>query len=257
MRILALGDIVTPSTVDYLASKLWVYRTQNKVDMVIANAENASFLSGVGKDAAEKLFTSGVDVITGGNHTMQNRSVYPYFEDTPTLLRPLNFPDEAPGCGVVITEIQGYRVLVANLMGNAMIEPVLDNPFLSLERTLRTYAGEYDFSVLDFHAEASGEKVALGQFFDGKFALIWGTHTHVPTADEQILPGGTGYITDIGCCAPTGGILGVKSEILFDRYRTKTPTPYRPASGPIRCEGILADVDASSNRCLSIKRVVL
>ncbi len=255
MVVLALGDVITPGSVAYLEKNLWNIRKKYGVDLCIVNGENASFLAGIGPEGADTLFSCGADVITGGNHSLQNRSVYAYMDGHPNILRPLNFPCDVAGNGATVVDINGYRVLVANAMGTAFIEPQLDSPYPHLSRMLERYAGDYDISILDFHAEASGEKVALGHYFDGKFALIFGTHTHVPTADEQILAGGTGYITDIGCTAPTGGILGVNQENLLARYRTKTPVPYKPASGPIRAEGVLAVLDEKTNRCISIKRI--
>ena len=255
MRILALGDIITPTAVEYLCKHLWSFRASHKVDMVIANAENASFLAGISADPAKRLFSAGVDVLTGGNHTMQNRSAFTYMDEEPRMLRPLNFPADVPGSGTVILDVCGYRVLVINAMGTVLIEPILDNPFSYIERALDRHAGEYDLAILDFHAEATGEKVAMGQFLDGRVALVFGTHTHIPTADEQILPHGTGYITDIGCTAPTGGIMGVRSDVICNRFRTKIPHSYQPATGPIRAEGILADVDPATNRCTHIERV--
>lgn len=255
MRILALGDIITPTAVEYLCKHLWSYRAAHKVDMVIANAENASFLAGISADPAKRLLAAGVDVLTGGNHTMQNRSVYAYLNEESRILRPINFPADVPGNGATVVDVNGYRVLVINAMGTVLIEPILDNPFPYIERTLERYAGEYDVSVLDFHAEATGEKVAMGQFLDGRMGLVFGTHTHVPTADEQILPRGTGYITDVGCTAPTGGVMGVRSDVICNRFRTKIPHSYQPATGPIRAEGILADIDPATNRCTHVERV--
>lgn len=255
MRVLCLGDVMSPASVNYLRDNLWRIRRERHVDLVIVNGENASFLSGIGRDAAETLFEAGVDVLTGGNHTMQNRSVHTYLDEESRILRPINFPTDIPGSGSTILEVSGYRVLVINALGVVYMEPQVDNPYPYIERALAREVGEYDLSILDFHAEASGEKVALGQHFDGQFALIFGTHTHVPTADEQILPRGTAYITDIGCTAPTGGVLGVQSDVMIHRCRTKLPMPYKPASGPIRAEGILVEVDPSTNRASKIERV--
>lgn len=254
MKVLCLGDVMSPAAVNYIKDNLWRIRREKHIDLVIVNAENASFLSGIGKDAAEALLASGVDVLTGGNHTLQNRSAHSYLESGAPILRPINFPAEAPGEGYTIVEVNGYRVLVMNALGVVYMEPQVDNPYPYIERALAREAGNFDLAILDFHAEASGEKVALGQYFDGNFALIFGTHTHVPTADEQILPHGTAYITDIGCTAPTGGVLGVDSDVMIYRCRTKLPMPYKPASCTIRAEGILVDVDPSTNRANKIER---
>ena len=257
MRVLALGDIITPSAVEFLAARLWAYRKAEKIDLVIVNAENASFLSGVTKPLADTLFQGGSDILTGGNHSLQSRSVHALHEDNPPVLRPINYPCGAPGRGYTLTEAAGYRVLVMNAMGTALIEPVLDHPVPYIERALEREAGNYDLAILDFHAEATGEKVALARRFDGRFAAIFGTHTHVPMADLQILPRGTGYVTDLGATAPTGGVLGVKTEVIQSRLETCLPASYQPAEGPIRAEGVLFDIDPATARCLSLKRVTL
>ncbi len=256
MRILALGDIIAPAAVDYLCRRLWDIRRQYKLDMVIVNAENASFLAGIGQDAAERLLASGADVLTGGNHTMQNRDAWRILDDDSRVLRPINYPADVAGYGSVIVDIGGTRVLVLNAMGTALIEPVVDNPYPYLERALRRACGEYDFAVLDFHAEATGEKYAMAHAFDGRIAALWGTHTHVPTADMQVLPGGTGYVTDLGCVAPTGGILGVETQVICDRMRKKVPTPYRVAKGEVRAEGCIFTVDGQTAKCTSVERIV-
>ena len=257
MRILALGDIIAPAAVDFLAANLWEYRCRMKIDFVVANGENASFLGGIAADAAEKLLLGGVDVLTGGNHSLQSRSVFSLHEEEERVLRPINYPTDVPGRGYTIAEAGGVRVLVMNAMGTALIEPVLDNPIPYIRRALAREAGAYDVALLDLHAEATGEKLAVAHIFDGQFAAIFGTHTHVPTADTQILPGGTGYVTDLGATAPTGGILGVKTEVICARAERRLPAPYQVAHGPVRAEGLLFDIDPAKNRCTALRRVTL
>lgn len=257
MRILALGDIIAPVAVDFLAENLWEYRRREKIDFVVANGENASFLGGIAADAAKKLLLGGVDVITGGNHSLQNKGVYALHEEEERVLRPINYPTDVPGRGYTLTEAGGVRVLVMNAMGNALIEPVLDSPVPFIRRALAREAGAYDVALLDLHAEATGEKLAIAHVFDGSFAAIFGTHTHVPTADTQILPRGTGYVTDLGATAPTGGILGVRTEVICTRTEQKLSVPYRVAEGPVRAEGVLFEIDETSNRCTALRRVAL
>ena len=257
MRILALGDIIAPVAVDFLASHLWDYRQREQIDFVVANGENASFLSGIGAGDADKLLLGGVDVITGGNHSLQSKSVFPLHEEEERVLRPINYPADVPGRGYTITEAGGVRVLVMNAMGNALIEPVLDDPIPYIRRALAREAGAYDIALLDLHAEATGEKLAVAHIFDGAFAAIFGTHTHVPTADTQILPRGTGYVTDLGATAPTGGILGVSTDVICTRTEKKLAASYRVAPGPIRAEGVLFDIDEAHNRCTALRRVTL
>ncbi len=255
MKILALGDIIAPAAVDYLCGRLAEARRTYGADMVIINAENASFLAGIRPDAAERLLEAGADVLTGGNHTLQTRDAWDMLDSERRILRPINYSADVPGYGSAVVEAAGRRVLVLNAMGTALIEPVLDSPYPYIERALEREKGSYDFAVLDFHAEATGEKYAMAHAFDGRIAAIWGTHTHVPTADEQILPHGTGYITDIGCVAPTGGIIGVQTEVICERMRKHIPVPYRVARGEVRAEGALFDIDDIKGVCKSVKRI--
>ena len=257
MRVLALGDIIAPSAVNFLAARLWAYRRQEQIDFVVANGENAAFLSGITAPLAEQLLLGGVDVLTGGNHSLQSKSVFPLHEEEERVLRPINYPADVPGRGYTIAEAGGVRVLVMNAMGNAMIEPVLDQPIPYIRRALAREAGAYNIALLDLHAEATGEKLAIAHTFDGRFAAIFGTHTHVPTADTQILPHGTGYVTDLGATAPTGGILGVKTEVICTRTERKLATSYQVAQGPVRAEGVLFDIDPATNRCTALRRVAL
>ncbi len=257
MKILALGDIIAPAGVDYLCRRLPAVRRELGLDMVVVNAENAAFLAGIGRDGAERLLASGADVLTGGNHTMQNRDAWGILDENPRILRPINYPADVPGYGSTVVEAGGVRVLVLNAMGTALIEPVIDNPYPYIERALERARGEYSFAILDFHAEATGEKYAMAHGFDGRIAAIWGTHTRVPTADEQILPRGTGYISDLGCVAPTGGILGVQTEVICERMRRRVPSPYRVARGEVRAEGCIFTIDEKRGVCLAVERVTI
>ncbi len=256
MKILALGDIIAPSAVDYLCARLPAIRREYGADMVVVNAENASFLAGIRPDAAERLLEAGVDVLTGGNHTLQTRDAWDMLDNNPRVLRPINYPADVPGYGSVVVEAGGKRVLVLNAMGTALIEPVLDSPYPYIERALARERGNYDFAILDFHAEATGEKYAMAHAFDGTIAAIWGTHTHVPTADEQIMPKGTGYISDLGCVAPTGGIIGVQTEVICERMRKHIPIPYRVARGEVRAEGAVFEIDDTRGLCTRVTRVM-
>lgn len=257
MRILALGDIITPGAAEFLAARLWAYRRERQIDLVVVNGENASFLSGITAPLAEKLLMGGADVITGGNHSLQSRGVWRLHDEEERVLRPINYPEDTPGRGYTIVDAAGARVLVLNAMGVALIEPVLDHPAPFLRRALEREAGAYDFALLDFHAEATGEKLAIAHLFDGQIAAIFGTHTHVPTADLQILPCGTGYVTDLGATAPTGGILGVKTEVICRRSASALPVSYQMAEGPIRAEGVIFEIDPVRGVCTAISRAVL
>ena len=226
-----------------------------KIDLVTVNAENAGFLSGAGPDLAETLFEAGADVLTGGNHTMQTLSAHAYMESHPCMLRPLNYPPEVPGAGYVIVPAAGYRILVCSVLGVVDMVPVLDNPFTAVDRLLKREAGKYDFSLLDFHAEATGEKMAMGRYLDGRVNIVAGTHTHVPTADARILPRGTGYVTDLGMCGPTNGVLGMKTEVVIARNVSRLPARFEPADGDITADGVLFSLDTASGKVKAVERI--
>ena len=185
---------------------------------------------------------------------MQNKAAYTFMDDTREMLRPINFGDAAPGRGYTILDAQGYRILVINAMGNIHIEPVLDSPFPFIDKVLSREAGNYDIAVLDFHAEATGEKAAVAYAYDGKISVIFGTHTHVQTADERILPGGSGFITDVGMCGESGGILGMNTECIIERMRTHMPFKFKSADGAPVANAALFTVDTKSARVTEIKR---
>jgi metallophosphoesterase (TIGR00282 family) len=255
MKILALGDITDSKTVLYLKERLWGFRKENKIDFVIANGENAGFIFGVSPDQAGELFSAGVDVITGGNHTMQNKLIYPLLSSTDTVLRPINYPAEVCGAGYTIQDCNGYRLMIINALGNMHIEPQLDNPIPYIERALNREEGKYDFAILDFHAEATGEKGIVARYFDGRLHIVFGTHTHVQTADERILPKGTAFISDIGMCGPKESILGIDPESAINKYLTHLPSRFCQAEGEIEVAGVVFTLDESVGRVTRIERV--
>lgn len=255
MKILVIGDVTSPQGVSYLKGALWSVRKEVGADLVIVNGENASFVTGISPEAAEELFLAGADVITGGNHTLQNKLAYSYLDEKENILRPINFPAEAAGRGWCICEAKnGYRVLVINAMGNVHIEPVLDSPYSYIDRALSDANGKYDVAVLDFHAEATGEKGAVAYNYDGKISVIFGTHTHVPTADARILPKGSGFITDVGMCGESEGVLGMDAECVVEKMKTRLPSKFKAASGRIVANAALFTVDETSGRTTEVKR---
>ena len=255
LKILALGDICGPRAVEYLKKSLWKYRSANKIDFVVANGENASEPNGIDKQTADTLFDAGVDVITTGNHVWRKSGIFSYLDDKDEILRPLNFPSANPGHGGVIATVNGYRVLVMNVLGQAYMDTPSD-PFESVEKCLNRCAGRYDFAILDIHAESTGEKKALAYNFADDVSIIFGTHTHVQTSDAQILGGKCGYITDLGMCGDNDSILGVKKEAVIYRMKTKMLSKFDFATeGEIECGGAIFEINTSNWQCVSCQGI--
>lgn len=256
MKILAVGDIVGLATVEYLKNNMWKIRRLLQVDAVIANGENAYEVRGIGAAEATTLLNCGIDLITTGNHVWGRRDVYKMLDEDSRILRPANYPPSTPGCGHSIINVCGYRLLCINVQGTVFLEP-LDNPFAAVEKILSVEDGRYDFSLLDFHAEATSEKIAMGLVFDGRINMIWGTHTHVQTADETVLNGGTGYITDLGMTGPANGILGSDPAPIIERFKSHMPQRFSVAIGETVLCGAIFELDTDLGKCLSVKRVRL
>ncbi len=254
MKILAIGDIVGARAIEYLRQNLWKLRDRLKLDFVVANGENASEIHGLSASDAEKILDSGVDLITMGNHTWGKRDLYPFLDNNPEkIIRPANFPGSSPGCGYTIVDVNGYKLLCMNVQGVAFME-ALSDPFEAVEYILAREEGEYDISLLDVHAEATSEKYAMARVFDGKIDMIFGTHTHVPTADCQILPGGTAYVTDLGMTGPDNGILGTDTERVLRKMREHMPSQFIVADGNIRADAVLFELDGE--KVTKISRLV-
>lgn len=255
MKILAIGDIVGGIAIDYLEKNLSQFIHDNKVDFVIANGENASEIKGLSHRDAEALYNVGVDFITLGNHAFGKRDIYSFLDDNEhRIIRPANFPASAPGSGYSIININGYKVLIMNVLGTMFMNPI-NSPFEVIDLALEREKGNFDFAILDIHAEATSEKLAIARYFDGRIAIIFGTHTHVQTADECVLPLGSAYITDIGMAGPENSILGTKVEAIIDRFIMQTPQYFTVADGGVKVNGALFDIDPSTSKINSVKRV--
>lgn len=239
---------------EYLRKNLRRVRRECGADLVVVNGENAVGVRGLTPDDAADLFDAGADVITTGNHAFGQRSVYSLLDDEPRLLRPANFPGAAPGHGSVIVSAAGRRVLVLNLQGNVSMAQSLADPFAAADALLTAEKGRYDLAVVDFHAEATSEKIALGLYLDGRVSAFFGTHTHVPTADEHVLSAGTGYVTDLGMTGPSDGVLGVDAQTVIAQFRTALPQKYTVAAGRVRATGALFEI-ADDARCVRVKRM--
>lgn len=257
IRYMAIGDVTSPKSAEALANALWSIRKEYRIDFVAVNAENAGFIVGPSREMAEALLSGGADVLTGGNHTLQSPALLGMLENDSRLLRPANYPDAAPGQGYTVLDAKGYRILVANFLGRVHMEPPLDSPFTAAERILAREEGRYDLAFFDFHAEATGEKTAFAAYFDGRVSAIYGTHTHVPTADTCVLPRGTGYVTDLGMCGADGGILGVSRETVLNRYLVGLPTRFAPADGDFFADAVIFSIDEATGKAVSVERVRL
>jgi len=254
LNILFLGDIVGPDAVEAVRKNLYRIKREMAVDLVIANGENSNFGNGISPDDADILFTSGVDVITGGNHSFRQRSVYDYLDDNDCILRPANYSGGCPGHGWVTVNTGACDVLVMNVQGIVYMDP-LNNPFDTVEDILAREEGNFDIALLDFHAEATGEKKTLANAFKDRLSVFVGTHTHVRTADLQILDGGCGYITDLGMCGVHDSSLGINYEDTEAMMRLHIPRRFTLAKGKITIEGALFTVDITTSKTVAVKPI--
>lgn len=254
MRILLVGDVIGKGGRRAVADLL-PRLINDGVDFVIANGENVSGGIGITPSYAQMLWEQGVDVITSGNHIWRKKEIIPFLDQEPRLLRPANYPAGAPGRGSgIYTTSGGTKVGVLNLEGRIFMK-ALESPFKTAEEHLSLLQRETKVIIVDFHAEATSEKMALGWFLDGEVSAVLGTHTHVQTADERVLPGGTAYITDVGMTGPSDSVIGIKREIALERFLTMLPNKFEPATGKIELQGAIVDVDEETGRSLGIRRV--
>ena len=256
VRILMLGDIVGKAGRDAVRTMIPTLHDLYSPHFIIVNGENAAAGLGITPEIARSLLEAGVDVITLGNHTWSRREIVDYLDREPRLLRPANFPAGTPGKGYGIFACRGSmaRIGVANLLGRTFMQPV-DDPFRLADTILEAFRGQAAVTFFDFHAEATSEKNAFGCYLDGRAGVVVGTHTHVQTADERILPGGTAYITDVGMVGPQESILGMNAHESVLKFVTQLPHRLEVASGPVTLCGILADVDTQTGRAARIERI--
>ncbi len=255
ITILILGDVVGRPGRTALRNLLPGLREKNQVDLVLVNGENAAGGLGLDQKSSEEIFAAGADLISLGDHTYQRKEVRQVFDAHPErVIRPINYPKGAPGSGLALRSVGGLQIAFINVMGRVFMGGALDCPFRAMDSVLATVpAGS--FIIVDHHAEATSEKVAMGRHLDGKVGVVVGTHTHVQTADEQILPLGTAYITDLGMCGPTESVIGMRIETALGRFITGLPAPYEVGEGPGILQGVLVTVDRASRRPLGIQRV--
>lgn len=254
---MALGDIVARPGRDIVQKLLKRLRERSGATVVIANGENAAGGSGIDPQCAKEIFAAGVDLITLGDHVWRRREAEQVLERTPVrVIRPANFPPGAPGMGWMRYGVSSsHEIGVMNLIGRTFIGGSLDCPFRAADRILSDHLSDCAVIICDMHAEATSEKIAMGRHLDGRASLVFGTHTHVQTADESILPAGTGYITDLGMCGSEEGVIGLREDIALRRFLSGLPAGYKPAQGREAVRGIIAEISCETGKCVSIERV--
>lgn len=230
-------------------------RADGSVDFVILNGENSAGGIGITPEVAEELLEGGVDVVTTGNHVWNKKEMASYLEHEQKVLRPYNYPPDVPGRGWCIAQAQGWRLAVLNLQGRVFMQPI-DCPFRAADKALADIGDRADAIVVDFHAEATSEKQALAMYLDGRVAAVVGTHTHVPTADERVLPGGTARLTDLGMCGPVVSVIGMNPESALPKFITALPAKFEVATGPVAVMGAIIEISHSTGRSRGISRIM-
>ena len=255
LNVLAVGDVVSQAGLDFLERRLPRLKRELGVHFTVVNGENAAGI-GLLPRQAEAILDSGADVVTLGNHTWSKMQIADYLDDAPCVLRPANFSQRLPGRGYgVFDGPRGLRIGVMNLIGRVELNPNAENPFTTADRLLAQE--DADIVLVDFHAEATSEKLALGWYLDVRVSAVWGTHTHVPTADGKILPKGTGHITDLGMTGPANSILGIRPEQSINIFLGGLPQRYEAAPGKCKLESVLFTIDTNTKRCIRTQRVDL
>ena len=251
-KVLAVGDVVGNPGLDRVRRRLRQLKQKTGADFAVVNGENAAVV-GLLPYQAEDILDAGADVITMGNHTWAKREIVDYMEDCPQILRPANYAPQVPGQGWRVFDTKAGPVAVIDLIGRCNMDYGPDNPFLLVEKILK----EIDTKIIfvEIHAEATSEKLAMGYLLDGRVSAVWGTHTHVPTADVRILPKGTGYVTDLGMTGPRDSILGIRPDLSIAKFRGDLTERYRWADGPTKMEAVLFTIDSATGLCRKAERV--
>lgn len=254
MKILCIGDVVGKVGCEFLRSKLHSIKRENNIDLTICNGENSSDGNGITPTTAQYIFDSGVDVITLGNHTFRRKEIYDYLDNTPYIIRPANFPNgTTPGVGYCVVDMGRIQVAVINLMGTMYMDNGLESPFDKIDNLLKNIDAK--IKIVDFHCEATSEKLAMGYYLDGKVSAMFGTHTHVQTSDERVLENGLGYITDVGMTGPMNSVLGVKPEIIIEKFKTRLPARFDLQQGKCKIESVIFNIDDKNGKTISCERM--
>ena len=251
-HILAIGDVVGEQGLKHLERNLRPLKKFKAIDFAVVNGENASGV-GLTPEQAWRIYDAGADAVTLGNHSFGKMQIKDFLEENKWILRPANYTGRMPGHGCEIFDLGGVRVRVMNLIGRCDLAWGAENPFTTADRLLKK--GEADITLVDFHAEATSEKLAMGYYLDGRVTALWGTHTHVPTADERVYPKGTGYITDLGMTGPVESVLGIEPWQSVENFLGGLPGRYRSPDGPCKMQGCVFTVDTRTGKCLSVERV--
>jgi hypothetical protein len=255
LTVLFLGDVVGEPGRNAVIARLPELKEQHAVDFAIVNGENAAAGRGITGKITIDLLRAGVAVVTTGDHIWDQKDILLFIDTEPRLLRPLNYPPGAPGHGSIVLETDKGKVGVINVQCRTFMQPILDNPFRAIETAVAKLREETPNIIVDVHGETTSEKIAMGRFLDGKVSAVLGTHTHVQTADEQVLPGGTAFLCDAGMCGPVNSILGRAVEPIMNRFVSNLPAPFPVASGEVRLHGALIEIDEKTGRALRITRV--
>ena len=251
-KVLCVGDVVGNPGLDRVSRSLRYLKRKTGADFVVVNGENASAI-GMTPQQGEEILDAGADVITMGNHTWGKREIVPYLDDCPQILRPANYAPQVPGRGWAEFDTKAGTVAVIDLIGRCGMDYGPENPFLLVEKILKQTRAK--IVLVEIHAEATSEKLAMGWMLDGRVSAVWGTHTHVPTADAQILPKGTGYVTDLGMTGPKNSILGIRPELSIQKFRGDLTERYKWAEGPTKMEAVLFTIDSATGKCKAAERV--
>jgi len=254
MNILMAGDCVGRAGRAVIKEKLAEVRQTYALDLIILNVENAAAGFSITFSTAQELFAAGVDVMTSGNHIFDKKEALELIKEEPRLLRPVNYVPTLPGSGVWTGAVKGVPVAVINVQGRAFMPPC-DDPFRAMDATLSALDPQYKIILVDMHAETTAEKLAMGRYLDGRVSVLVGTHTHVATADEQILPGGTAYITDLGMTGPHDGVIGMKTSIVLERFLTGLNTRFEVSEGEPQLNGLLIEIHEETGRAMSVQRL--
>ncbi len=254
MKILIVGDVIGKSGITFIQKHLNSIKKLHGIDFCIANGENTAVGNGITKESADSLINAGIDVITLGNHAFNKADVFSLMLDNYPVIRPANYPPGTSGDGYILVDVGHYTVGVINALGRVNLKS-LDCPFRAVSDVISKIEGKANIIIVDFHAEATSEKIAMGYFLDGKVSAVIGTHTHVQTADERILPGGTAYITDIGMTGPMDSVIGVKKEIIVDWFVTQMHRRFETSDNPVLLSGVIVTVDENTRQATDIERI--